>query len=149
MDRLLDTFWQAEPEWPASATSTNGDAATAETEAGPSKTTRPTVTDTAKLYALHQLLTALDPAEAGRWSWRDGRKVRRSLERWWEAGAEIAQAEGPVGDAETGGRAGRKARYRTLMFWVYEPLEQLKSRLDGRVDKMVEVRLCIVARVWS
>jgi tRNA dimethylallyltransferase len=34
--------------------------------------------------ALYHLLEILDAAEAARWHWRDSRKVRRSLERWWE-----------------------------------------------------------------
>lgn len=33
-------------------------------------------------------------------------------------------------------------RFRTLIFWVYEPLENLRPRLDKRVDRMVEVSLC-------
>lgn len=31
----------------------------------------------------------------------------------------------------------RPGRYRSLVFWVYEPLESLSDRLDARVDKMV------------
>lgn len=38
---------------------------------------------------------------------------------------------------------GREARFRTLIFWVYEPMETLKPRLDRRVDKMLEV--CFVS----
>lgn len=30
------------------------------------------------------------------------------------------------------------ARFRTLVFWVYEPLESLRPRLSRRVDKMVD-----------
>jgi len=44
--------------------------------------------------ALHHLLEILDPAEAARWHWRDTRKVRRSLERWWESRADdVVQGE--------------------------------------------------------
>jgi tRNA dimethylallyltransferase len=32
-------------------------------------------------------------------------------------------------------------RFRTLIFWVYEPMENLRPRLDHRVDKMVDVSL--------
>lgn len=32
-------------------------------------------------------------------------------------------------------------RFRTLIFWVYEPMENLRPRLDQRVDKMVHVSL--------
>lgn len=38
---------------------------------------------------------------------------------------------------------GREARFRTLVFWVYEPMETLRPRLDRRVDKMLEV--CFVS----
>lgn len=31
-------------------------------------------------------------------------------------------------------------RFRTLIFWVYEPMQTLAPRLDRRVDKMIEVR---------
>lgn len=37
---------------------------------------------------------------------------------------------------------GREARFRTLIFWVYEPMGTLRPRLDRRVDKMLEV--CLV-----
>jgi tRNA A37 N6-isopentenylltransferase MiaA len=35
-------------------------------------------------------------------------------------------------------RDGADARYRTIIFWVYEPIESLRPRLGKRVDKMVE-----------
>ncbi|WVR06929.1 hypothetical protein IAU60_003965 [Kwoniella sp. DSM 27419] len=133
--RLLDTFWTAEPDWPDSIATSD----TEQPRAGPSNTrsARLTITEDGQLLALHQLLAAIDPKEAGRWHWRDGRKVRRSLERWWERGGPVGEAP----EAVEGGRegtAGRKARFRTLIFWVYEPLESLRPRLDKRVDKMVE-----------
>lgn len=37
-----------------------------------------------QLLAQHRLLALVDEREAGRWHWRDGRKVKRGLERWWE-----------------------------------------------------------------
>lgn len=40
------------------------------------------------LLSLYRLLEWVDPAEAQRWHWRDGRKVRRAIERWWEAQAD-------------------------------------------------------------
>jgi len=30
-------------------------------------------------------------------------------------------------------------RFRTLIFWVYQPLEKLRPRLDKRVDQMLRV----------
>jgi tRNA dimethylallyltransferase len=58
--------------------------------------------------------------------------VKRGLERWWERGGS-SQDESAVRSS------GRKARFRTLVFWVYEPMDTLKPRLDRRVDKMIEV----------
>ncbi|WVW84064.1 hypothetical protein I302_106092 [Kwoniella bestiolae CBS 10118] len=136
MIRLLDTFWNTTPEWPQSVTDNN-----AETPAEPSssKASRPTIYEDAQLLALHQLLCALDPKEGGRWHWRDGRKVRRGLERWWERGGSIESAPQTTDGPQAGVDAkGRRARFRTLIFWVYEPLESLRPRLDKRVDKMVE-----------
>jgi tRNA dimethylallyltransferase len=83
--------------------------------------------------SLHQLLAAVDPQEAGRWHWRDGRKVKRGLERWWESSGSIEKTSEEVGGIK------RKAKFRTLIFWVYEPMTTLRPRLDKRVDKMVEV----------
>lgn len=36
-------------------------------------------TDPEAAFALHNLLSALDPSVASRWHWRDTRKVHRSL----------------------------------------------------------------------
>lgn len=69
-----------------------------------------------QLLAMHRLLQQLDPQEAVRWHWRDGRKVRRAVERWWEArasellseheDAHLAAKESVQEDEESG-----KARY--------------------------------------
>lgn len=98
--RLLDTFWTERPVWPGEAE-----------EAGPS-THASNLSAEAKdqrLLSLHRLLAAVDPGEAGRWHWRDGRKVRRGLERWWEKNGEGPQdtQDGESGEA---GSKGRRAR---------------------------------------
>jgi tRNA A37 N6-isopentenylltransferase MiaA len=85
---LLETFWTEHPIWPGS-------------QAGPSEA-RGVETDD-QLLSLHRLLGAVDPKEAGRWHWRDGRKVRRGLERWWERGS----AEGTKAQQVGGGRRAR------------------------------------------
>lgn len=130
--RLLDTFWTNEPVWRDSQASlssqevlsgvarldqlnTAAGRSTSSTS-GPSHTpSRPTVLADAQLLALHDLLKAVDPREAGRWHWRDGRKVRRGLERWWEGGSSAAtagQAEDVQENRQDGaaGSKGRKAR---------------------------------------
>lgn len=42
-------------------------------------------------------------------------------------------------DGEKYRGSGRQAKFRTLIFWVYEPLEMLRPRLERRVGNMVEV----------
>ncbi|KAI5449780.1 tRNA dimethylallyltransferase, mitochondrial [Naganishia albida] len=86
------------------------------------------------LLAMHRLLGVVDAREAGRWHWRDGRKVRRGLERWWEGLEDMRSGKEEVLVPE-------RSRFRTLMFWVYDDLENLAPRLDSRVDKMVELGL--------
>lgn len=104
LSALLDTFWTDTPEWPARA----GEAASSGNDPGPSRS-RPTPTEEGQLLSLHELLQAVDPNEAGRWHWKDGRKVRRGLERWWErGGADVRASATGGGDAVQGG--GRKAR---------------------------------------
>ena len=85
LERLLNTFWTEHPTWPKS-------------DAGPSS---PKGETDDQLLSLHRLLSAIDPKEAGRWHWRDGRKVRRGIERWWENGS-LDKTEGKA--------KGRKAR---------------------------------------
>ncbi|KLT45449.1 hypothetical protein CC85DRAFT_282529 [Cutaneotrichosporon oleaginosum] len=120
--RLLETFWRNDAVYPPEG----------EAEASGSQrlTSRPVAETDHQLLSLWRVLEAVDPNDSVRWHWRDGRKVRRSIERWWERGG------GEVEAAESG--SGRSARFRTLIFWVYEPLANLKDRLDARVDKMVE-----------
>ncbi len=123
--RLLETFWRNDAVYPP-----------AEGEdwrpGSPRLTSRPVAGTDHELLSMWRLLEAVDPSDSVRWHWRDGRKVRRSIERWWERGG--GEVEKPTEEG-----SGRSARFRTLIFWVYEPLANLKDRLDGRVDKMVEV----------
>ncbi|WVQ99561.1 hypothetical protein IAU59_006697 [Kwoniella sp. CBS 9459] len=139
--RLLDTFWTAQPEWPTTRATSGDLSSPCDDLAGHAtpSSSRPTLTEEDHLLALHRLLCAVDPKEGGRWHWRDGRKVRRGLERWWERGGPV---EAVAGSDATGGHSaagsGRRARFRTLIFWVYEPLNDLRPRLDKRVDKMLE-----------
>ncbi len=82
MRRYLETFYLAEPVYPPAVAAHAPAPGPSRTAATPA---RPTLTDASELLALHQLLAAVDPDEAQRWHWRDGRKVRRAIERWWEA----------------------------------------------------------------
>jgi tRNA A37 N6-isopentenylltransferase MiaA len=104
LERLLETFWTDTPVWPTNPNAIDFD----ENEAGPSRHVLGSETDD-QLLALHQLLAAVDSKEAGRWHWRDGRKVRRGLERWWETNGSQEQHRSSETEAK-----GRKARY---VFW--------------------------------
>jgi tRNA dimethylallyltransferase len=86
MEEYLKTFYLPDPVYPPTLVPTPGSSKEI------SNASRPTLVDPSELLALHGLLTALDPAEAARWHWRDGRKVRRAIERWWEAGVSKGSA---------------------------------------------------------
>ncbi|TYJ54561.1 hypothetical protein B9479_004789 [Cryptococcus floricola] len=137
LKRLLESFWLPDPVWPSAELETPSSPST---KAESSKSSRPTVQDEYNLLSLFRLLEAVDPTEAGRWHWKDGRKVRRGLERWWERGGPVNQKNSDVleSEARPPGKDGRHAKFRTLIFWVYEPLASLRPRLDKRVDKMLE-----------
>ncbi|WVQ80798.1 hypothetical protein IAT38_002904 [Cryptococcus sp. DSM 104549] len=145
---LLETFWTNEPAWPPGSIDPS-DPSSSSTPAPvtPAPTSsRPISSSETHALSLHRVLEAVDPKEAGRWHWRDERKVRRGLERWWERGGGEVESTSVGGTAGRGESAeegaaeakGRQARFRTLIFWVYEPLETLRPRLDKRVDKMLE-----------
>ncbi|GHJ90172.1 hypothetical protein NliqN6_6574 [Naganishia liquefaciens] len=129
----LDTFYLPEPVFPPSWIESNGTSCSSET----------TLSDR-QLLAQHRLLALLDEREAGRWHWRDGRKVKRALERWWESVEAVrrgpAKKDGET-EEESQEQSVARPRLRTLMFWVYDDLEKLAPRLDRRVDKMVELGL--------
>lgn len=106
LQSFLDTFWTLDPVWPGTP---NLSSAGAGAGAGPSSSSRPILNEDRQLLALHRLLVAVDPQEAGRWHWRDGRKVRRALERWWERGSGHGEAAQSLEDGDAT-RKGRHAR---------------------------------------
>ncbi|KAJ7470422.1 tRNA isopentenyltransferase [Mycena latifolia] len=82
--------------------------------------------------ALHLLLHNLDPAMAARWHWRDTRKVFRSLGIVKDTGRRPSEIVSEQSETLL------RPRYRTLCFWLYAEPTILNSRLDTRVDEMVE-----------
>ncbi|KAH9473124.1 hypothetical protein Pst134EA_000201 [Puccinia striiformis f. sp. tritici] len=90
--------------------------------------------------ALHEALQIIDPVMAGRWHWRDLRKVRRSLEVPLCTGKlmSLLVAEQDQIDNQARQSQEERAPYRTLVFWLYSETDQLLPRLDARVDKMME-----------
>ncbi|EFP77220.2 uncharacterized protein PGTG_03176 [Puccinia graminis f. sp. tritici CRL 75-36-700-3] len=89
---------------------------------------------------LHEALQSIDPVMAGRWHWRDLRKVRRSLEVALCSGKLMSNlvAEQDQIDNRASESQEERIPYRTLVFWLYSETEQLLPRLDARVDKMIE-----------
>ncbi|MCJ1353084.1 MAG: hypothetical protein MMC33_003068 [Icmadophila ericetorum] len=104
-------------------------------------------------------LCKLDPVIASRWHPRDRRKIRRSLLLCLQSGRKVSDlyeeklSEMPrmptdsFSDGEVGGKEGPELlhstdvrpalRYNTLLFWVHTEPEVLKTRLNERVDQMV------------
>ena len=80
--KLLETFWESSPTWPTSTSE--------KTSTSIQGSSRPTIQNADHLLAQWKLLEMIDCDEAQRWHWRDGRKVKRGIERWWERQAGVA-----------------------------------------------------------
>lgn len=93
LERLLNSFWLPNatypPESDAEPSSANGDVVPC---------SRPTVQSHHELLSLWRVLDSVDPNEARRWHWKDGRKVRRGIERWWERGGGRLQVHASAPD---------------------------------------------------
>lgn len=102
--------------------------------------------------ALHRILQSVDPTMAERWHWRDIRKIRRSVEVALQTGMPHSEIMAQQKQAEPEAECVRPyytlesvlmlhwVRYRTLILWLYAEPKVLEPRLDGRVEKMLEVR---------
>ncbi|KAF8185029.1 IPP transferase-domain-containing protein [Mycena galopus ATCC 62051] len=90
------------------------------------------VVDPEAAAALHLLLLHLDPDIAARWHWRDTRKVLRSLRIVKDTGRRPSEILSEQSETLL------KPRYRTLCLWLYAEPSILHSRLDSRVDMMME-----------
>ncbi|KFY30185.1 hypothetical protein V493_02077 [Pseudogymnoascus sp. VKM F-4281 (FW-2241)] len=94
-------------------------------------------------------LREVDPIMADRWHPKDRRRIQRSLEIYLTQGQKASdvyakQRERKSAPQQDGASSNREEPDRiltlesTLLFWVHAGQEVLKSRLDARVDKMVE-----------
>lgn len=90
---------------------------------------------------LYRKLAEIDPEMASRWHPKDRRKIQRSLEIWFKTGKKPSQvyAEQATSRAliETEDEQSG-VKYRPLIFWLDADDSTLKTRLNDRVDKMVE-----------
>ncbi|KAF8484391.1 IPP transferase-domain-containing protein [Gautieria morchelliformis] len=92
----------------------------------------PSNPDPGQAFALHTLLSMLDPHVASRWHWKDTRKVLRNLEIISEKGllaSELLIQQAQCADTP---------RYPTLIFWLFSNPDILHKRLDARVHDMIQ-----------
>lgn len=103
-------------------------------------------------------LEEVDPFMAARWHPNDRRKIKRSLEIWYMTGRRASDiykeqrtrrftvtnaqdaGEGVLGDDEhysTKNNSISPLRYESLILWTHSSPDELKSRLDKRVDGML------------
>jgi tRNA dimethylallyltransferase len=105
-------------------------------------------------------LKEVDPIMAQRWHPKETRKIRRSLEIYFQTGKPASeiyaqqklQKQAKSGGDSVGGPPAHNGlmRYQTLLFWVHGEKERLYPRLDGRVDSMIEQGLIAEARtMWD
>jgi tRNA dimethylallyltransferase len=94
-------------------------------------------------------LREVDPVMAERWHPNDRRKIQRSLEIYLTTGrqaSKVYEEQRERKEARTGSNsvdvldetAGRSLVHSAIVFWVHAESEVLKTRLDARVDKMMQ-----------
>ncbi|KAJ6151396.1 hypothetical protein N7470_006993 [Penicillium chermesinum] len=94
-------------------------------------------------------LREVDPVMAARWHPKDGRKIRRSLEIFFQTGRRASEiyAEQQALKKETVQNKEGLLRFSdTVIFWVHAEKEVLNGRPDSRVDTMIEQGLMAEAR---
>ncbi|PYI10874.1 tRNA isopentenyltransferase, partial [Aspergillus sclerotiicarbonarius CBS 121057] len=103
-----------------------------------------------------QKLREVDPIMADRWHPNEARKIRRSLEIYFQTGRPASEVyaeqqrtkqEAMTRDASLAGAG--QLRFPTMVFWVHSERETLTNRLDKRVDGMIEQGLMAEARHMS
>lgn len=94
--------------------------------------------------AVLQKLREVDPVMADRWHPNETRKIRRSLEIYLQTGrrasevyAEQKRLKQAVSDAKSRDDT-HQLRFPTMIFWVHSDRDVLTSRLNKRVDAMME-----------
>ncbi|KAJ5675917.1 hypothetical protein N7462_008814 [Penicillium macrosclerotiorum] len=102
---------------------------------------------------LMEKLKEVDPVMAARWHPKDGRKIRRSLEIYFQTGRPASEiyAEQKLTKSQAVMEDESLFRFNnTLIFWVHARKEVLDMRLDARVDGMIEQGLMSEARtMWD
>ncbi|KAK9454752.1 IPP transferase-domain-containing protein [Dipodascopsis uninucleata] len=98
--------------------------------------------DNDETSSLFDQLRKYDPVIAEKFHPRDRRKIRRALEIFLTTGqrpSDIYKAQRLPNDLQTGDNMDSltKARYNSLVFWIWCSQDVLDKRLDERVDAMV------------
>lgn len=101
---------------------------------------------------LLEKLREVDPVMAARWHPKDGRKIRRSLEIFFQTGrpaSEIYKEQMTQKRKALDKSEGLLRFQNTLVFWVHAEKEVLNARLNARVDDMVKQGLMAEAQKMS
>jgi tRNA A37 N6-isopentenylltransferase MiaA len=107
-----------------------------------------------KTNIVHELVQLIDPVMAQRWHPNDVRKLKRVVEVWYETGGERMsdvykmQRMGTVADGDGDGGGGvddgggeseaDRIRFPAVVVWVVDRWQDVKERIERRVDGMVE-----------
>jgi tRNA dimethylallyltransferase len=90
---------------------------------------------------LLEKLQEIDPVMAARWHPNDRRKIQRSIEIYLQTGRKASDiyAEQRLASAAGAESSSEESdlRFPTLLFWIHAETETLRTRLDNRVDKML------------
>lgn len=91
---------------------------------------------------LLEKLQEIDPVMAARWHPNDRRKIQRSIEIYLQTGRKASDiyAEQRLASASGADTSSEESdlRFPTLLFWIHAETETLRTRLDNRVDKMLD-----------
>ncbi|KAJ5720062.1 hypothetical protein N7493_006940 [Penicillium malachiteum] len=118
---------------------------------GPSSSEKWPILDSSP-EVLMEKLREVDPVMAARWHPKDGRKLRRSLEIYFQTGRPASEiyAEQKASKVEAlTGDEGLLRFSNTLIFWVHAEKETLNKRLSSRIDTMIEQGLMDEAQLMS
>ncbi|KAK5098807.1 tRNA dimethylallyltransferase, mitochondrial [Lithohypha guttulata] len=90
--------------------------------------------------AIYAKLLEVDPEAAKTWHPKDRRKVQRALEIWLQSGQKASEiyAAQKARKETSPSEGGSHLRYDPLIFWLNAESKTLQTRLDARVDTMVE-----------
>lgn len=96
-----------------------------------------------------QKLREVDPVMADRWHPNESRKIRRSLEIYFQTGRPASEIYAEQKRQRQAADSTGQLRFQTMVFWVHADRETLNPRLDARVDVMLQQGLMSEAKRMS